>query len=545
MSAENGAEVIVVGGGVVGLAVAVELGLRGVRTVVYERDLTIPDWHPRMFQLQARTFEHFRRWGVADEVRAASPLASDVTDDVIFAKSLTSTFIARPPHYDPTGGPDGDISSGDGGFVAQWLTETVLERKARALPSVTIHRGVCVDAVAQDETGVDVEVTGQDGQKHTARARFVIGSDGAGSIVRKAAGIEYEGEGEVGHWLYVPFNCSGLADAGLVAKGVLYVLFRPDGMVAARWLTPERWDMQVHGASPGDLTDEELDERVRVVIGRDDIPFERGPVAAVRLQEQLADHYRNGRLFIAGNAAHLLPHTGGHNGNIGIGDSADLGWKLAAVLQGWGGEDLLDSYETERRAIAIRTRDTVMGARGSTEERLRRLSAIGFPDENEPDKEDLRTEFREAIEQHAAAAWCANGVTLDQRYTESSVVIGNGVVAPEWRPTVLSTVVAPGHRAPHVSEGNGMSVHDAFGPGYTLLRLGDADSGDGFVAAARARGVPLDIVDRPTERYLEAYGARLTLIRPDWHIAWSGDAEPPDVAAVIDTVTGMTEPPKE
>ncbi len=535
-------EVLVVGGGLIGMAAAVELGVQGVRTLVLEQDLEAPSWHPRAVQIEARTMEHFRRWGVVDAIRAASPLPPGFESHVGLGTSLTGKLIETVPMWVSTGGPAGDLSSADGWWLPQFLTERTLEAKARSLPGVEIRRGWRLLALTQDESGVEAVIESTEGLgQRTVRASYVVGADGAGSTVRKQVGLVYEGPGEISFWLHVPFSAPSLVDAELITRAVMYILVGGNGMNVARPLGGDNWDIQIAHVPPGvEYTEADLTEMVARTIGRDDIPFELGSPSPVRLHDLIATHWRAGRAFIAGNAAHLITHAGGHNGNTGISDVANLGWKLAAVLRGWGGERLLDSYESERRPIALQVRAAALASAEETAEVMYNLALEGVSDGDEPEDVASRERLATAIRAHAERTWEANGISLDQRYTDSGVVVGNGVIAPPWDPRVLSPVVAPGHRAPHVPEGEGGSIHDHFGHGFVLLRLDDAgDDGSALIAAAAARGVPLTTLDRPAERYRDAYGRSLTLVRPDGHIAWSDDSSPADASRVIDTVTGF------
>jgi hypothetical protein len=397
-----------------------------------------------------------------------------------------------------------------------------------------------VGDLAQDGSGVDLEIESIDSaRRRSLRARYVVGADGAGSVVRTRSGLVYEGQGDIAHWLYVPFRAPTLMDAQLCSRAVMYFLVAGGGLTVVRPLDLEHWDTQLVNVAPDSVSRSDLAALIRRAIGRDDIPFEIGETAPIRLQDLLADRWRAGRAFLVGNAAHLITHAGGHNGNTGVSDAVNIGWKLAAVLRGWGGDRLLDSYEPERRPIAAQVRATALAGMQHTAVAMQEIVREGAFEGSGPEQEASRERLVAAVHTHAQRTWEANGVSLDQRYTDSPVIVGNGTVAPAWDPRVLSPVVAPGHRAPHVCEGPDESIHDQFGEGLTLLALDGAHVADAsLAAAAAARGVPLTTLRRTGRRYREAYGTSLTLIRPDGHIAWAGDGPPADPQQVIDTVSG-------
>jgi len=538
------AEVLVVGGGMVGLAAAIELGLRGVRTLVVEQATAIADEGSRASLLSARSMEHFRRWGIAEREREAALLPDDWPTKVCFATSLTGHELASLPTYQVTGGAAGNIASEDGARVPQFQTLRVLEEAARAHPSVRVERGWRCVSLSQHSDCVEAllePIAG--GPARKVRASFLIGADGGRGMVREAVGISYEGRADIGRYTHVSFTAPALIGALEISQATTYILVSPGSPAIVRPLDLARWDIQLIGSDDGvDPTALELADGVRRAIGRDGIAFEITDAAPVRMHDLIAGRWRSGRVLLAGDCAHLIVHYGGHNFNVGLGDAVDLGWKLAAVLAGWGGPRLLDSYELERRPIALKVRDEALANMAQQAQAVKEAAANAAPETDEPAARETRAAIGRALLEHSQPTYEANGLVLDQRYTDSPIVSADDSAVPEWNPRVLSLTVAAGHRAPHVAE-NGGSIHDAFGTWFTLLRLDAPQSGHGLLEAAMAAGVPVKPLERSGDRYTQAYGAALTLIRPDGHIAWRGDADPADPASIIETARGAVREP--
>jgi hypothetical protein len=255
-------------------------------------------------------------------------------------------------------------------------------------------------------------------------------------------------------------------------------------------------------------------------------------------RELVADSYGTRRAFIAGDAAHLTSPTGAFGMNMGIQDSVDLAWKLEACLRGWGGPELLRSYEIERRPVAIRNVQEASGnLRRMLGPRLRKPPADAFQPGPEGDR--ARREFGEAYTQEMAREWFANGIHLGYRYEGSPVIVPDGTAEPPDTVSTYTQTARPGHRAPHAWLADGRSTLDVFGRGFVLLRLGSKPAAaDGLQQATADKGVPLEIVDIAEPHVVELYENALVLVRPDGHVAWRADREPSSPGEVIDQVTG-------
>ncbi len=244
-------------------------------------------------------------------------------------------------------------------------------------------------------------------------------------------------------------------------------------------------------------------------------------------------------MFLAGDAAHLMSPTGGFGMNTGIGDAVDLGWKLEANIRGWGGAELLRSYETERRPVGAAQR---LGSELATcAACCRRASACRRPSifAPGPQGDEARKEYGDWFTATMRHEWFTLGFMLGYRYEGSPMIWPDGTPEPPLDSATYTQTARPGHRAPHVWLPDGRSTLDLFGRGFVLLRIGaDAPDGARLQAAAAAANMPLEIVSLDQPDVMALYQCRLVLVRPDGHVAWRADAEPDDAAAVIDVVRG-------
>jgi hypothetical protein len=301
----------------------------------------------------------------------------------------------------------------------------------------------------------------------------------------------------------------------------------------------DRFRMSIVG-SPQKITHTENDIRTALkrAMGR---YFDYDILSVMRWvrRELVADRYGTDRIFLAGDAAHLMSPTGGFGMNTGIGDAVDLGWKLEATLKGWGGPALLASYDAERRPVG--QRNVSEASRNlrrmlSTRERLPGPEIFADGAANDAARKDYGEWFAAIMRQE----WFANGVMLGYRYDNSPLVWPDGTPTPPDLSHPYTQTARPGARAPHVWLADGRSTLDLFGRGFVLLKLGNAPPDSAKIEQAAAeRSVPLTAHAIADDKVLAAYKCRLALVRPDGHVAWRADAEPADAGALIDTVRGQ------
>jgi len=526
--------VLIVGGGPVGLALAGDLGWRGISCELVEQsDGSI--YQPRMDMVGVRTMEFCRRWGLVPAVEG-SPYPRDYPQDNIYLTSLTGYELGRERFPGIGEAPPPKESPQRRERCPQNMFDPILRAFAAAQQSVALRYLTRLVAFEQDPDGVTAEVE-HDGARSTIRARYIVGCDGARSVVRETLGIAMHGNPVLTHTTNVIFRCPDLLALHDKGKAYRHICIGPEGT----WATivaingRDQWRFSIIGShEPREYSREDIEAAIRRAVGRD-FAFEILSVLPWTRRELVAETYRNGRGFIAGDAAHVMSPTGGFGMNTGIQDAVDLSWKLAAMLEGWGGDALLDSYTAERRPVGARN---VAEASGN----LRRmLSPSPHPEllddtaRGAAARAEVGREFSEAMRRE----WFTLGVHLGYRYEGSPVCWPDGTPAPSDDPRSYVPTARPGHRAPHAWLADGRSTLDLFGRGFTLLGFGaDASEAKPLLAAARQRHVPLQFARIDDRQIAALYERRFVLVRPDGHVAWRDDRMPPDPLRVVDLVRG-------
>ena len=539
MTATADAQVIVVGAGPVGLTLAIDLGRRGIRCTLIERK-DAPAFLPKMERCNARTMEMYRRIGLSETIRAAG-LRADVPMDVFIVLSMTEPPLLHTPYPSVEAARRAIAASTDVAMplepyqlISQYTLEPLLKSVAESLPSVTVRFGCEFVSFAQDETGVSVTARTSDGRTETLRGSYVVGCDGGASAVRKQLGIPWRGE-NLTQLRQALYRCDALFDMIPIGRGPGHGRHYHVADEHASFLIMQ--DSTKHFTLHATVdSDDGMKRQFEQVVG---VPVKYEMLSCQQWRQNLllADRYRDGRVFLAGDAVHLVIPTGGLGMNTGVGDAFDLSWKLAAVLGGWGGAKLLDSYEIERRQVGERN----VGAS--------RFASLG--------RRKWRAQYRPEIGDDTPAGQAARdnlvrvatveqrkgnemiGAELGYRYVDSPV-IDNMPGGPEHLFREYHPTTWPGARLPHVWLDDGTPIQDCIPTeGFTLLRLGStqADS-SGLEQALKARGAPVTVLDIADAAARDVYGVDLILLRPDMHVAWRGNAMPGEPAALAAIVTG-------
>jgi 2-polyprenyl-6-methoxyphenol hydroxylase-like FAD-dependent oxidoreductase len=546
-TAEIDAPVLIVGGGPVGLLLAIELSWRDVPCVLVNEGETTSA-HPQGNSHNSRTMEHYRRLGLAGRVRVAGLPPDDATD-VTYMTRFNGHEMARlsmPSSADKTR----RMAACDPALLTpeiihrgnQFYVEPILKAHAEAMDGPSLLFGWRMEAFEADDNAVTAEIRNlRTGERRRVRAAWMVGCDGGQSATRKALGIRYEGEGGEdiefmrGRMLSSYIRAPAVYDVLSVPRAWQYWTLNADARTCTVTLDG-KGDFILLTRLPPDVDPEDVDVAalMRLAVGAD-IPVEvisRKPwVAGYAL---VAREYRQGRVFLAGDAAHLFTPTGGFGMNTGMDDIANLSWKLAALHHGWGGDGLPASYELERRPVALRN----TAASRSLGNSVATLEIPPVLEDDSPDGEAARA----ALGAHLGGfgeEFASLGVQLGARYDGSPLIAPDGTAAPEFSPIDYVPSACPGGRAPHAWLDDGSALFDHFGKWFTLLRLGDPDLDvTAIVAAAERRRVPLDVIDVDEPAAAKRYERPLVLVRPDHHVAWRGDAQPGDADALIARVVG-------
>jgi 2-polyprenyl-6-methoxyphenol hydroxylase-like FAD-dependent oxidoreductase len=530
--------VLIVGGGPVGLALAAELGWRGIGCELVEQtDGAIAT--PKMNEVNVRTMEFCRRWGIAEQVLNC-PFPADYPFDVVFVTSLAGYEIGRMRRPARARQTPEDYSPMRLQACSQMWFDPILRDFARSCPSVRLRYRTRLDTFADTGTGVEAELIDlETGARERVSADYLVGCDGAMSAIRSALGIGLSGRGVLGHPLHLFFRAPALLERCGKEPATFFLAIDRAGLWAnIRVIDPSShmWRLMVLDTD-GRQTPQTIDRAslIRRAVGRP-TDVEWLGLSIWTRRSLVADRYGCGRVFLAGDAVHQLSPTGALGMNTGIGDAVDLGWKLAAVVEGWGGPKLLASYEAERRPVGLRN----VGA--ATEFHLAHEKfETGLADiEDDGERgQALRARLGRELEREVGAMFRTIGVQLGYRYEDSPIIVADGTPPPPERPDEFVASARPGARAPHVALADGRSTLDLYGRGFVLARFGhDAPDGAALAAAAAARGVPLRRVAIEEPAAVDRYERKLVLVRPDGHVAWRGDREPDDSLAVIDRVRG-------
>ena len=538
--------VAIVGAGPVGLCLAMDLAWRGIDCVVVERRGAGEPPSVKCNHVSSRTMEIFRRLGFVRAVRAAG-LPDDYPNDVVVRTRATGHELmrihipCRRDRYTDRSGPDGAWPTPEPAHrINQIFLEPVLFETARRTPGITILNRCEFTGFEQDETGVTVRASDlESGEEVEIGARYLVGCEGGRSLVRGAIGARLLGDAVIQR-----VQSSYIRAPGLYAR-----ITKPDAWMSYLY-SPER---------AGNLV--AIDGRETWLIHNYLLPHEEGfetvdRDACIRTllgvgpefdyellgkedwigRRMVADRFRDRRAFICGDAAHLWVPYAGYGMNAGIADAMNLSWMLAARLQGWAAEGLLEAHERERQPI---TEQVSRFAMSHAERAIQERTSV--PPELEDDTpQGAEARRRVGLAAHAlhVQQFACAGLNYGYFYDRSPIIAYDGEAQPAYSMHDYTPSTVPGCRTPHVWLVDGRSLYDAMGPGFTLLRFDRTAGVAGLVRAAAEAGAPLEVLDVESSGIPDAYRHRLVLSRPDQHVAWRGDAEPADPRTLIDLIRG-------
>jgi 2-polyprenyl-6-methoxyphenol hydroxylase-like FAD-dependent oxidoreductase len=528
--------VLIVGAGPVGLALAADLGRRGVPCLAVEQgDGTVE--HPRASAINARSMEFMRRFGIADRVREVGT-PPDFPHTALYCTTLTGFEIARieRPHHGGRG--QGAASPERPQRCNQLWLDPLLRELATSYHGVGIRHRHRFESLREDGDRVIATVHDLVGDRRIAiAAPIVIDCSGGHSPIRRQLGIGMSGSPYVGYFISMFVRAPELWTHHQMGKAALCWFVDAKGL----WRNyvnldgRELYRFGISGKAFYDAPEKvDAEKHFREMIGKD-VPHEILSVVRWQARNVVADRYRIGNVFLAGDAAHLNHPSAGLGLNTGFGDAIDLGWKLAAMHHGWGGAHLLDSYEIERRPVGIRNVGHADESHAGDRERPPHPAIA----DDTPEGARARRTMGEAIVADQTKKVITDGLALGYRYDPSPIVVPDGTPAPEYTITDYHPTARPGGRAPHAWLSEGRSTIDLFGEGFVLMRLG-ADSPDPSLieSAFGQRGVPLTVETIANPEIASLYERPLVLVRPDGHVVWRAEMPPADPQALADTVRG-------
>jgi 2-polyprenyl-6-methoxyphenol hydroxylase-like FAD-dependent oxidoreductase len=530
-------QVVIVGAGPVGLTLAIDLGRRGVRCTLIEKN-DAPLGYPKMERCNARTMEIFRRIGIAAQVRAAG-YPEDWPMDVYFVFDLMHPPVWKMDYPTVAEAKANRNRTNDGTtplepyqIISQYTLEPLLKSIAETIPGVDVRFGHEFQSFAETSDGVRMNIRRSDGSHTAIDARYLVGCDGAASAVRRQLGFRMEGEPHIREMRQALFYCPELYDRVRAPPARHY--HRIDDHWTLFIVQDSRKHFTIHAIVD---SDEDMARLFEATVGTP-VAYEMLYCAKWTQRLLLAAHYWHDRVFLAGDACHLVIPTGGLGMNTGVGDAIDISWKLAAVLQGWGGANLLGSYEAERRPIGAQNiRASGQGTSGRATWRGAYRPGL---DQDTPEAKAALHRLLDIARREAPKTFRVGGAELGYRYAGSPIIFDEpGGPEPDYAEFIPTTW--PGARLPHVwVEPGSQSVHDLIrNDCFTLLCLAPPAGQVGpFAGAFQSRHIPIDVVSVDLEAARQVYGSPYLLLRPDLHVAWRGQNLPAQADEIAARVSG-------
>ena len=546
------ADVLIVGAGPVGLTMAMDLASRGVTVLIAEMRRYAEPPNVKCNHVASRTMEQFRRLGVAQKLRDAG-LPADYPNDVVFRTSVTGIELTRIPipcrrdRYTETEGPDAWWPTAEPPHrINQIYLEPILLEHAAALPGVTLLNRTQVKAFeqnARDEYGVAATALDlDDGSTRTLRARFMVGCDGGASPVRKQIGAKLEGTAVIQRVQSTYIRAPQLRALIPGKPAWSYYSMNPRRCGTTFAIDGhETWLVHNHlNAEEPEFDSVDRDTSIREILGvGPDFEYEVISKEDWVGRRLVADRFRNGRVFLAGDAAHLWVPYAGYGMNAGIADAINLSWLLAACVQGWADERILDAYEAERQPI---TDQVSRFAMDHAQKMIRARRAVPADIEAPGAKGDaLRADIGHEAYELNVQQFCCAGLNYGYYYTGSPVIAYDDATPPDYSMGSFTPSTVPGCRAPHFWLADGRSLYDAFGPAYTLLRFDRNVDVSALQRDAAIACMPLTVLDVGPSNVPHVppeYEHALVLCRADQHVMWRGNQIPQESAALVARLCG-------
>ena len=547
MTLKFDSDVLVVGAGPIGLTLATDLAQRGVSVLMAEiRQFAQPP-NVKCNHVSARSMEHFRRLGVAPKLRDAG-LPEDFPNDVVFRTSMTGIELTRIPipsrnkRYTETQGPDTGWDTPEPPHrINQIFLEPLLLKHAVAHEGVTLLNRTQVTDIVQDDEGVSVTLLNLDTQaSNTVRVRYVAGCDGGSSFVRKKMGAKLEGTEMIQRVQSTYIRAPELIHQlpGKLAWCYYSVNTRRCGTVFAidgkdNWLVHNH----LHPTEP-EFDSVDRDESIRNILGvGPDFKYEIITKEDWVGRRLLANQFRDRRVFLAGDAAHLWVPYAGYGMNAGIADATNLAWLLDAAIKGWADASILNAYEAERHPITEQVSHFVMNhaqkmikARRAVPHNIEAMDAEG---------EAARIATGSEAYDLNVQQFCCEGLNFGYYYEGSPIIAHEDEPAPAYSMGSFTPSTIPGCRAPHFWLANGQSLYDLFGKGYSLLRFDASADAQSLLDAVQAQGIPVTLIDLSCESNVPAaYQHKLVLCRTDQHVVWRGDDLPSSMSEFTKLLRG-------
>ena len=539
--------ILIAGGGPVGLCLSMELSIRGVRNLLVNKRIETTT-HPKGSTINSRTMEHLRRYGASPAIRVTG-LPEDYPTDSTYVSRLNGYELGRikmPTLREKLSNPgpwgETDLTPEPIHRSNQMYFEAVMRKHAESFKESDIRFGW--DLIAFKDKGNCVEAKIEDlsnNKIHYVNCNYLLGCDGAKGFVRPQLGFKYSGRDSTGDRFYDGSMISIYARSSMVKEvrtmsdSWHYWTINPQGRTDFISLNGDD-EFLLLSEIPPTIPIEEVDakEIFQIAVGT------KIDVEIISVQEwqaglaMVAEHYQKGRVILAGDAVHLFTPSGGFGFNTGIDDVANIGWKLAAMIQGFGGDKLIESYELERRPIGIRNTNT-------SGKYADKIGSLKFPDFIEEDsvrgkeaRKTLQVELKSFKEEFASL-----GIVLGARYDNSPLIVSDGSKPPPDEPATYIPSSVPGGRLPHYWINDKESVFDQLGPWFNVLQIGpDAPSVLAFKNVAIELNIPIEIIIIKEPAALRLYQVKVLLVRPDQYIAWRGNEIPKDIGALLKLTIG-------